>query len=128
MHLEKTHPPVDQKRSPSRKKRLSIRDLLKPHTGSLAIGLLAVAGEAAANLLVPGPLKLVLDDVLRSRQSHASVLRWIHGFVGDDKLAMLKFACLAVLLIALLDAVASYLERYLTTSVGQWIAHDLRQM
>lgn len=128
MPFEKTHSPADQKQSPARRQtRLSIRELLKPHAASLVIGLLAVAGEAAANLLGPWPLKLVLDDVLRDRQSHASFVRWIHGIVGNDKLAMLKFACLAVLLIAVLDAVASYLEKYLTTSVGQWIAHDLRQ-
>ena len=128
MPFEKTHPPLDQKQSPARRQtRLSIRELLKPHAASLVIGLLAVAGEAAANLLGPWPLKLVLDDVLRDRESHASFARWIHRIVGDDKLAMLKFACLAVLLIAVLDAVASYLEKYLTTSVGQWIAHDLRQ-
>jgi subfamily B ATP-binding cassette protein MsbA len=87
-----------------------------------------VAGEAAANLLQPWPLKIVLDDVLRSRSSHATVMRWIQSFISDDKLAILKFACAAVLLIAALDAVSSYVEKYLTTSVGQWIAHDLRQM
>src|SRR5438132_13592930 len=103
---------------PSRRsKRLAIRELLKPHIPSLAIGLLAVAGEGAANLLEPWPLKIVLDDVLRARDSHATVGSWVHALVGADKLAMLRFACVAVLAIAALDAVASYLEKYLTTSV-----------
>jgi ATP-binding cassette, subfamily B, bacterial len=109
-------------------KRLSIRNLLKPHWATLTFGLLAVAGEAAANLLQPWPLKIVLDDVLRSRTDHAAIMRWIQIYIGDDKLAILKFACAAVLLIACLDAISSYVEKYLTTSVGQWIAHDLRQM
>jgi subfamily B ATP-binding cassette protein MsbA len=39
----------------------------------------------------------------------------------------LKFACVAVLGIALLDAVSSYFEKYLTTSVAQWISYDLRR-
>jgi subfamily B ATP-binding cassette protein MsbA len=90
------------------------------------LGLLAVIGEGIANLLEPWPLKVVLDDVLRGRESHAGVMRWIHHFMGTDKLAMLKFACAAVLVIAVLDAVCSYAEKYLTTSVGQWIAYDLR--
>jgi ATP-binding cassette subfamily B protein len=107
-------------------KRLSIRELLKPHLGQLFLGLLAVIGEGIANLLEPWPLKVVLDDVLRGRESHAGVMRWIHHFIGTDKLGMLKFACAAVLLIAILDAVCSYAEKYLTTSVGQWIAYDLR--
>jgi ATP-binding cassette, subfamily B, bacterial len=68
----------------------------------------------------------VLDDVLHSRESHAGVMRWVHHVVGADKLAMLKFVCAAVLVIAVLDAVCTYAEKYLTTSVGQWIAYDLR--
>ena len=107
--------------------RLRLSALLKAHKRSLALGLLAVAGEGAANLLQPWPLKLVLDNVLRSRESHAAVTNWIHNFVGDDKLAMLKFACLAVLAIAALDAICSYSEKYLTTSVAQWISYDLRR-
>jgi ATP-binding cassette, subfamily B, bacterial len=110
-----------------RKKRLRISELLRPHWGALAIGLLAVAGEGAANLLEPWPLKIVLDEVLRSRESHATVANWVHTLVGTDKLAMLRFACVAVLAIAALDAIASYLEKYLTTSVGQWISYDLRR-
>ena len=100
--------------------------MLKPHLGSLSLGLLGVIGEGVANLLEPWPLKLVLDDVLRGRESHAGVMRWIHEVVGTDKLAMLKFACAAVIVIALLDAICTYAEKYLTTSVGQWIAYDLR--
>ncbi len=110
-----------------RKKRLRISELLRPHWGALAIGLLAVAGEGAANLLEPWPLKIVLDEVLRSRESHVTVANWVHTLVGTDKLAMLRFACVAVLAIAALDGIASYLEKYLTTSVGQWISYDLRR-
>src|SRR5215813_8945760 len=127
MRLQNAHSLPDRNH-PLPSRRLSIRNLLKPHWGALTFGLLAVAGEAAANLLQPWPLKIVLDDVLRSRTDHATVMRWIQIYLGDDKLAILKFACAAVLLIACLDAVSSYVEKYLTTSVGQWIAHDLRQM
>jgi ATP-binding cassette, subfamily B, bacterial len=108
-------------------KRLTIRELLKPHTASLLLGLLAVAGEGAANLLEPWPLKIVLDDVLRSRESHTWIMQRVHGFLGTDKLATLKFACIAVLAIAVLDAVCTYAEKYFTTSVGQWVTYDLRR-
>jgi ATP-binding cassette, subfamily B, bacterial len=114
-------------KSSSVEKRTSIRELLKPHLAALCFGLLAVAGEGAANLLEPWPLKIVLDDVLRSRESHAGIMRWIQGFVGTDKIAILKFACLAVLIIAVLDAISTYAEKYLTTSVGQWVTYDLRR-
>jgi len=41
-------------------------------------------------------------------------------------LALLKFACAAVLAIAVFDAICTYGEKYLTTSVGQWVSYDLR--
>jgi ATP-binding cassette subfamily B protein len=109
-------------------RRARLRALLKPHLGSLAVGFLAVVGESAANLLEPWPLKIVLDDVLKNKPgSHAALTGWVHRLVGADKLAVLKFACIAVLAIAVLDAVSTYVEKYITTSVGQWIAYDLRQ-
>ena len=42
-------------------------------------------------------------------------------------MAMLNFAVAAVALIAIVGAVSSYVEKYLTTSVSQWVAHDLRR-
>jgi ATP-binding cassette subfamily B protein len=122
---------IDSKDLPKRatsmkSKRLSIRELLKPHFAKLTLGLLAVIGEGVANLLEPWPLKVVLDGVLRSRDNQAGAMRWIYHVLGTDKLAMLKFACAAVLAIAVLDAICTYAEKYLTTSVGQWIAYDLR--
>jgi subfamily B ATP-binding cassette protein MsbA len=100
--------------------------LLKPHLGTLTLGLIAIAGESAANLLQPWPLKIVLDDVLRSKASHAWTMRIVHQLVGAEPLALLKFACMAVLAIAVLDAICTYGEKYLTTSVAQWVSYDLR--
>jgi ATP-binding cassette subfamily B protein len=107
-------------------KRLTIRSLLTPHLGSLVLGFIAIAGESAANLLQPWPLKIVLDDVLRGKESHGWAMRAVHSFVGTDKMAILEFTCVAVLAIAVLDAICTYGEKYLTTSVGQWVSYDLR--
>lgn len=112
---------------PRRRKRLSIRELLRPHKGSLLLGLLAVTGEALANLLEPWPLKIVVDYVFRSHESNAALANFVRSWLGSDKLAIVKFACFAVLLIAILDALSTYWEKYLTTSIGQWISYDLRR-
>ena len=129
------HPLIVEKRlseknepSPHRpiQRRLSIRKLLRSHLGSLALGFVAIAGESLANLLEPWPLKIVLDDVLRSKSSNAWTMRIVHAFLGYDKMALLKFACAAVLAIAVFDAICTYGEKYLTTSVGQWVSYDLR--
>src|ERR1017187_2360509 len=104
----------------------SIIDFLRPHWKALALALLAVLGEAGADVLQPWPLKIVLDYLLQSKKPPAwleAPLRW----VGHEKLAVLNFAVLAVAVIAIVGAISSYLENYLTTSVGQSVMHDLRQ-
>src|SRR5947209_4183863 len=112
---------------PKRRKRLSIRELLRPHKWSLLLGLLAVMGEALANLLEPWPLKIVVDYIFRSHESNTALSNFVHSWIGPDKLAIVKFACVAVLLIAVLDAISTYSEKYLTTSIGQWVTYDLRR-
>jgi len=126
MGVHTAHTPAPSVPRATQTKKLSIRGLLKPHIGALTLGFIAVAGESAANLLQPWPLKIVLDDVLRPHPSHASAMKIIHQLAGTDKMAVLKFACAAVLAIAVLDAICTYGEKYLTTSVAQWVSYDLR--
>jgi subfamily B ATP-binding cassette protein MsbA len=106
-----------------------LKDLLRPHLKALLLGLLAVIGETAADLLAPWPLKIVLDNVIGSRSLHGH--GWLNHFIvsnfGSDHLAALKFAAAGALAIAVFGAVCSYSEKCLTTSVGQWIMHDLRR-
>ncbi|PYT13324.1 MAG: ABC transporter ATP-binding protein [Acidobacteria bacterium] len=106
---------------------LKIRELLRPHWKTLAAGLLAVIGGGVANLLEPWPLKIVFDNVLKSRQIHGWLNPLILSLVGDDKLRILKFAAVAALVIATVGALCSYVEKCLTTSVAQWVMHDLRR-
>jgi len=106
---------------------VTIRTLLRPHLGALVLGFVAVIGESAADLLEPWPLKIVLDNVLHTKNSGGWLNHFIASFTGSNPMAVLKFACFAVLGIAVLDAVCTYAEKYLTTSVGQWVTHDLRR-
>jgi len=103
-----------------------IRDLLAPHSKALTLGLLAAVGEGAANLLDPWPLKIVLDNVLRGRQIHGWLNPLILKITAGDKHGVLLFAAAAALAIAMVGALCSYYEKYFTTSVGQWVMHDLR--
>jgi len=107
-------------------KALSIIDFLRPHWKALTLALLAVAGQAATDLLEPWPLKIVLDYLLQSKKPPDWMSGMI-GWMGQDKLAILNFAVVAVAAIAIVGALSSLLEKYLTTSVGQWVMHDLRR-
>ncbi len=107
---------------------LTILQLLRPHRKVLLLGLLAISGESLADLLEPWPLKIVLDNVIGHKASHGWLFSLISRTSGTEPHQILLFACGMVAVIALLDAVCSYSEKYITTGVGQWVTHDLRRM
>jgi ATP-binding cassette subfamily B protein len=106
--------------------KLSIIRLVRPHWKALAIGLLAVLGESLTDILEPWPIKIVVDYLLQAKKLPG----WLGGIAwqlfGHDKFAILNFAVAAVAAIAVVGAISGYVEKYLTTSVGQWVMHDLR--
>ena len=101
--------------------------LLRPHRRALWLGLLAIAGESIADVLQPWPLKVVLDNVIARKPEHGWLTRSIHHTIGTNVTSILLAACVAVMAIALLDAVCTYGEKWVTTTVGQWVSHDLRR-
>lgn len=108
-------------------KKIRITDLLFPHWFTLSLALIAVIGESLTDLLEPWPLKIVFDYVFGSKRM-PGWLAGVVGWIGTDKFSILNFAVVAVLLIAVIGALSSYFEKYLTTSVGQWVMHDLRRV
>ena len=100
--------------------------LLTPHTKALTLGLVAVLVEGLANLAEPWPLKIVLDNLLKSKSRHGWLDQMLLSAAGGDKYVVLTFAALAVLAIAAIGAVSAFAEKYITASLGQQIMHDLR--
>jgi len=109
------------------KRKIQIGYLLRPHWKALTVAFIAVLGESATDLLEPWPLKVVIDYVLGSKKMPPWLSSIVATTFGRDKLSILYFAAVAVIGIAVVGAVSSYLEKYLTTSVGQWVMHDLRR-
>lgn len=107
--------------------RLTILKLLKPYSGTLVIALFAAIGEGIADLLGPWPLKLVFDDILKPKDNTGWLNNLVHSVAGTDKLLILKIAAIGALAIAVFGAVFSYFEKSSTTTVGQWVMHDLRR-
>jgi ATP-binding cassette, subfamily B, bacterial len=107
--------------------KLSLSCLLRPHWKALALAFIAVLGETVSDVLEPWPIKIVIDNILQSKK----LPDWLGGFVshtfGHEKLPILNFAVVAVVAIAVVGATSSYVEKYLTTSVSQWVTHDLRR-
>lgn len=100
--------------------------LLHPYRHLLALVLAMMLVETVMTLAAPWPLKVVLDSVLGTHKAPT----WIESIklvpIDGDKLEVAAAAGIAVVLIAAIKAAASYVDNYYTTSVAQWVAHDLR--
>lgn len=94
----------------------------------MGVGILAVLLEGAANLAEPWPLKIVLDNVLKKKPPAGWLNGFIFSFSGGDKAAMLKLAAASVLAIAAIGAICGYWEKWLATSIGHRMVHDLRRI
>jgi ATP-binding cassette, subfamily B, bacterial len=101
--------------------------LLMPHWKRVAVALLAVIGITAADVLQPWPLKIVLDYVLGEHRMPGWLAAAANSAFNGNKNAILDFAIVAVGIITIVDSVSSYLESYMMTTVGQWVAHDIRR-
>ena len=104
-----------------------IRELLRPYRGSLAVILVAMLVQSTMTLAAPWPLKIVIDNVVVGRKLDPWLAHLIEPVLAHAHRAHLaEIAALAVILIAVFNAVASYMANYFTESVGQWVANDLR--
>jgi len=107
---------------------LDLVKLLRPYAGSLSIAVFAIVGEAVTGLFTPWPLKIVFDSVSGSKPIPVWLRSRLPLNLTSNRMAILELAALAVVAIAILDAIFSYIEKYATTSAGQWIMHDLRRL
>lgn len=104
-----------------------IWSLVKPYRGSLAIILLAMLIQMAASVAAPWPLKIILDNVVGSHKLSPRLEDFLRPFMSlGTKMEIAAAAAIALVVIAVLGAIASYVANYCTTSVGQWVANDLR--
>jgi ATP-binding cassette subfamily B protein len=115
--------------SPPHKATLRVTTLLRPHWKAMTLALLAVLGDTLADLLQPWPLKIVVDNVVRNppKKLPGWIGDMVTGLFAGDRYGTLNFAVGAVAVIAIVGAVSGYFEKYLTTSVSQWVGHDLRR-
>lgn len=104
-----------------------IRELVRPYRIALALVFVAMLVQTAATLAAPWPLKVILDSVVGSRPLAHWLARALAPFLAhDDRMHLATISALALVIIAAIGALASYIQNYYTESVGQWIAHDLR--
>src|SRR5713101_3599201 len=108
-------------------KKLRITDLIRPHWMALTLALGAMLGEAFTDVLEPWPIKIVVDNIQQAHKLPGRLGGVITALFGQNHYAVLNFAVVAVAVIAIVGAVSSYFEKYLSTNVSQWVGHDLRR-
>jgi subfamily B ATP-binding cassette protein MsbA len=117
----------DNSKKISFSKKLKVASLFRSHRNGLIIAFVAVLGETLTDVLQPWPIKIIVDNILQDKKLPRWLGAIVSGYFGHNKFATLNFAVAAVAAIAVLGALSSYVEKYMTTSVGQWVAHDLRR-
>jgi ABC-type multidrug transport system fused ATPase/permease subunit len=111
---------------PDRDMRQLVLQLIHPYRGWLAIVFVAMLVETVMSLAAPWPLKVVIDNVVGEHQL-PEWLAWLRDFpLAQSRMGLALLAALGTVVIAVLGAIASYIDNYYTESVGQWVAHDLR--
>jgi len=104
-----------------------IHQLVRPYRKTLCIILAAMMVETAMSLAAPWPLKIIIDNVAGGRRLPLGLRDVLGSTLGDESRARVALlAGAAVVLIAIIGAIANYLDNYFTESVGQYVAHDLR--
>lgn len=104
-----------------------IWNLLKPYRGTLILILLAMLLQMAAAVAAPWPLKVILDNVVGEHKLPRGLSEFLRPWMSvGSKMEIAAAAAIALVVIALVGAVASYVADYYVASVGQWVANDLR--
>jgi len=103
-----------------------VLDLARPYRVSLAIIFVAMLVETIAGLGAPWPLKVVIDYAVGQHPVPAWMIAVFGPALTANAKALAAIAASGVVLLTVLGGLASYVDNYLTESVGQWVANDLR--
>lgn len=98
---------------------------LRPYWRLAAISVALILLSSAAALLMPWPLKVLVDNVLEGHPL-PPFLAGIFGSGSDVRFTLLVFAVLAGLAIALIDSGLTVLSNYVNTKMDQRMVLDFR--
>ncbi|CDQ09162.1 Putative Lipid A export ATP-binding/permease protein MsbA [Acidithiobacillus ferrivorans] len=103
-----------------------LRRFLHPHRAALSGAALAMTARAMVLLVIPWPLKFVIDSVI----SQKPLPVWLAGFLPDPlghRVALLDVLGIVMLLFAVADSALAYAGGRLLLRVGQRAVFDIRR-
>lgn len=99
---------------------------LRANSGPLALAAAGMAGYAAAELFAPWPLKIIIDHVLLAKPVPPALGPLAPLIARQPELAI-GIVASAILVIALMKGMFSYLQVFVTSRVGYQMVHELRR-
>ena len=118
---------TQQSARPGRMMTRLVLTLIRPYYGWLAVIFSAMLLETAMSIAAPWPLKIIIDNVI-GKHKLPDFMVWLRDFsFGENTMALAGVAAALTVLIAIIAAVAGYIDNYFTESVAQNVANDLRQ-
>ncbi|MDZ7309248.1 MAG: ABC transporter transmembrane domain-containing protein, partial [candidate division KSB1 bacterium] len=93
---------------------------------TLAVAYSALGISILTALLVPWPLKLILDHLVLAKP-FPEALAFLPRFLGTDPHNLLLGLSLAIILITFVDGTFSYIAKYLLSSTGDRMLADIRE-
>lgn len=100
---------------------------LKPYWMYLGLAFAGALVEAAADLFQPWPLKILFDHIFAKHPLPPAVASRISWLFGTNTTGVLYFALFAIVGVAGLSAVATFVQDIIMPRVGHWVMHDLRR-
>ena len=113
--------------SPSPFSLWGLRRFLRPHSVALSGAALAMTMRAMVLLVLPWPLKFVVDSVI----SQKPLPIWLAGFLPDPivhRVALLDVLGITMLLFAVADSALAYIGGRWLLRVGQRAVFDIRRL
>jgi len=99
---------------------------LRPYRGRLVVFLFVSVVEIITGLLLPWPMKFIVDHALGSELA-SGVMVAVTGLFGDNRVAMLALGCAAYLVFHYASEFISVAHTQMQQSIGQRLIFDLRR-
>ena len=98
----------------------------RPYRGRLAIALLCLVGSVTSAMLAPWPLKLILDRVILGKPFKHG-FEFLNPMLAHDASLLLGLLACSVVVLAALEAVFSYVNKYWASGTGDRMSADIRE-
>src|SRR5215475_1373290 len=99
---------------------------LRPYRKRLFIFLFVSAVEIVSGLLLPWPMKFIVDHALGSEPA-SGLMVGVIGFLGANRVAMMALGCVAYLIFHYASEFISVAHTQMQQSIGQRLIFDLRR-